>query len=195
MPFSMKNVPATFQRRMNSVICGLEGCDAYIDDLVLYSETGTQLLKKFFSRLRDANLTVNLPKSEFCKAWVLFLSHIVSQGEVSPVASKVDPIVNFPTPEDKCEVIRFLGMVKYYHKFCYNFSTIAEPLTIFLWQELKSKVVGFEGNFEQLLVKAHYEEAKLRDLAQPKNGQRGECIPQQQRILNNFIMNATGNSI
>ena len=36
--------------------------------------------------------------------------------------------------------------------------------------ELKSKVVGFEGCFEQLLTKACFEEAKLRDLAQPRNG-------------------------
>ena len=74
MPFGMKNAPATFQQMMNSVICGLDGCDAYIDDLVLYSdswEDHVQLLRKFFSRLRDAHLTVNLSKSEFCRARVV----------------------------------------------------------------------------------------------------------------------------
>ena len=113
MPFGMKNVPATFQRMMNSVTSGLEGCDAYIDDPVLYSgnwEDHIQLLRKFFGRLQDAHLTVNLSKSEFCRARVVFLGHIVDQGEVAPVASKVDAIVNFPTLEDKREVMRFLGM-------------------------------------------------------------------------------------
>ena len=37
--------------------------------------------------------------------------------------------------------------------------------------ELKSKVVGFEGSFEQLLVKACFEKIKLRDLSQPRNRQ------------------------
>ena len=50
-------------------------------------------------------------------------------------------------------------------------SVLANQFVSGLQLELKSKVVGFEGNFEQLLVKARFEEAKLRDLAQPRNGQ------------------------
>ena len=72
-------------------------------------------------------------------------------------------------------------------------SVLANQFVSGLRPELKSKVVGFEGNFEQLLVKARFEEAKLRDLAQPRNGQRGGYIPQQQRTPNNFRTNATGN--
>ena len=54
MPFGMKNVPATFQQMMYNVILGMEGCDAYINDLVLYSgswEDHIQLLRQFLSRL------------------------------------------------------------------------------------------------------------------------------------------------
>ena len=140
MPFSMKNAPATFQRMMNKVISGLAGCEAYIDDLVLYSaswEEHVKLLREFFRRLRDAHLTVNLSKSEFCRARVVFLGHIVGQGEVAPVASKVDAILNFPIPRDKREVMRFLGMAGYYRKFCFNFSTVAEPLTSLLQKKRK----------------------------------------------------------
>ena len=140
MPFGLKNAPATFQRMINNVISGLVGCDAYIDDLVLYSrswEDHIELLRKFFCRLRDAQLTVNLSKSEFCRARVVFLGHIVGQGEVAPVASKVNAIVNFPTPDDKHAVMRFLGMAGYYRKFCYNFSTVAEPLTTLLQKRQK----------------------------------------------------------
>lgn len=35
MPFGMKNTPATFQRMINAVISELEGCDAYIDDMIV----------------------------------------------------------------------------------------------------------------------------------------------------------------
>ena len=39
MPFGMKNSPATFQRLVNNVICGLDGCDAYIVDVIIYSDS------------------------------------------------------------------------------------------------------------------------------------------------------------
>ena len=86
MLFGMKNVPTTFQRMMNSVICGLKGYDAYIDNIVVYSATWedhVQQLRDFFTRLRDAQLTINLVKSEFCQARVVFLGHVVGQGEVA----------------------------------------------------------------------------------------------------------------
>ena len=36
MPFGMKNSPATFQRLVNNVICGLYCCDAHVDDAIIY---------------------------------------------------------------------------------------------------------------------------------------------------------------
>ena len=51
MPFGMKNSPATLQRLVNNVICGLDGCDAYIDDVIIYSDSWSdhlQRIRKFF---------------------------------------------------------------------------------------------------------------------------------------------------
>ena len=135
MPFGMKNAPATFQRMINGLICGLKGYEAYIDNIVVYSDTledHLQLLRDFFVRLRDAQLTINLPKSEFWQTRVVFLGHVVGQGEVALVAAKVEAILKFPAPTDKCEVMRFLGMAGYYCKFCCNFSVVVEPLTSLL---------------------------------------------------------------
>ena len=83
MLFGMKNAPATFQRLINTVIAGLEGCSAYIDDVVIYSDTWEQHLGHVRSlklRLREAKLTVNLAKSEFRCAHIVFLGHLVSRG-------------------------------------------------------------------------------------------------------------------
>jgi len=132
MPLGMKNVPATFQRMINGVISGLDGCDAYIDDVVVHNNTWEQhvtQLKSFLRRVKEANLTVNLVKSKFCQARVVFLGHVVGQGEVKPVAAKVQAIVEFPAPTNKYELMRFLGMSGYYRKFCQNFSVFAEPST------------------------------------------------------------------
>ena len=140
MPFGMKNSPATFQRLVNNVICGLDGCDAYIDDIIIYSDSWSdhlQRIRQFFDRLSKAKLTVNLAKTEFCHATVTFLGHLVGQGQVKPLEAKVNAISEFPVPKCKRQLMRFLGMAGYYRKFCKNFSGIAEPLTNLLKKSTK----------------------------------------------------------
>ena len=142
MPFGMKNSPATFQRLVNNVICGLDGCDAYIDDIIIYSDSWSdhlQRIRKFFDRLSKAKLTVNLAKTEFCHATVTFLGHLVGQGQVKPLEAKVNAISEFPVPKFKRQLMRFLDMAGYYRKFCKNFSCIAEPLTNLLKKSTQFK--------------------------------------------------------
>jgi hypothetical protein len=144
MPFGMKNFPATFQRLINGVLSGLNGCKAYIDDVICYSDTFSDHLhtiRALFDRLTDAKLTVNLAKSEFCHATLTFLGHVVGQGQVKPIDAKVKAISDFPVPDCKRQLMRFLGMAGYYRKFCSNFSVIAEPLT-----NLLKKGVPFSWN-------------------------------------------------
>ena len=138
MPFGMKNSPATFQRLVNSLIFGLDGCKAYIDDAIIYSEEWKQhleIIREFFKRLSDAKLTINLLKSEFCHANLTFLGHIVGQGQVRPVEAKVEAISDFPVPTGKRQLMRFLGMAGYYREFCNNVSVLAEPLTNLLYDK------------------------------------------------------------
>ena len=104
MAFGMKNSPATFQRLINSVTSGIDGCEAYIDDAIIYSDTWEEHLstiRQFYDRLSDAKLTINLSKSEFACATVIFLGHVVGQGQIKPVDSKLCAINDFPRPENK----------------------------------------------------------------------------------------------
>ena len=103
MAFGMRNAPVTFQRMVNSVLSGLEGCTAYIDDVVIYSNSWEQhvsQLRSLFSHFREANLTVNLMKSDFCHAKISFLGHVVGLGQVSPVTAKIEAVCKF-LPADK----------------------------------------------------------------------------------------------
>ena len=134
----LKALKCCLVRLVNSLIFGLDGCKAYIDDAIIYSEEWKQhleIIREFFKRLSDAKLTINLPKSEFCHASLTFLGHIVGQGQVRPVEAKVEAISDFPVPTGKRQLMRFLGMAGYYRKFCNNFSVIAEPLTNLLYDK------------------------------------------------------------
>lgn len=137
MAFGLRNAPATFQRLMNSVLAGVSNCEAYLDDVVIYSSTWDDHLKSLhdvFNRFQEASLTVNLAKCEFGKATVTYLGKQVGQGQVCPVSAKVQAILEFPMPGTKKELRRFLGMVGYYRGFCRNFSDIVLPLTNLLSQ-------------------------------------------------------------
>ncbi|XP_076053676.1 uncharacterized protein LOC143032679 [Oratosquilla oratoria] len=131
LPFGLRNAPATFQRLMNIVTAGLVGVRCYLDDLVVFSDSWGEhvdRLRALFAVLAAHSLTVNLAKSEFGHARITFLGHVVGKGEVQPIAAKITAILQYPAPSDKKGVMRLLGMVGYYRRFCPNFSVVA-PLT------------------------------------------------------------------
>ncbi|XP_067261173.1 uncharacterized protein [Chanodichthys erythropterus] len=135
MAFGMRNAPATFQRLINIVLAGVRNCNAYLDDLVIYSSSWSAhvaTLREVFERLRNASLTLNLSKCEFGQATVTYLGREVGQGQVRPIEAKVAAIAEFPVPTTRKELRRFLGMAGYYRNFCKNFSTVASPLTSLL---------------------------------------------------------------
>ena len=70
-------------------------------------------------------------KSEFGKATVKYLGHIVGQEQVRLLKQKFNPT-------SRTELARFLGMAGYYRNFCLNFLQIAALLT-----NLLSKKVMF----------------------------------------------------
>lgn len=127
------------------MLAGVPNCNAYLDDLVLYS-TGwmehLKLLRTLFERLKKASLTLNLSKCVFGKAIVTYLGKEVGEGQVKPLEAKVAAIVDFPVPTSRRELRRFLGMAGYYRSFCKNFSTVVTPLisllspaNSFIWTE------------------------------------------------------------
>lgn len=112
MSFGLRNAPSTFQRLMNRVVAGLEGCAVYLDDVVSYADTWEQHLSRIralFEKLVAANLTVNLAKCEFAQATVVYLGKVVGQGRVRLVRAKVLAIDKFPPSTTKKRVDAFLG--------------------------------------------------------------------------------------
>ena len=59
------------------------------------------MLRELFARLAKAQMTLNLAKSDFCKATVTYLGHNIGQGKVKPLHSKVQAIIDFQNPTNK----------------------------------------------------------------------------------------------
>lgn len=111
MPFGFQNAPATFQRLMHLVLADVSNCEVYLDDVVAYSETWAehlQTLEKIFQNLKKATLTLNLAKCKFGRATVTYLGKQVGQYQVCPVDAKVQSILEYPDPQTRWELCRFL---------------------------------------------------------------------------------------
>lgn len=155
MPFGLKNAPSTFQRVMDNVLGELQGkvCLCYMDDIIIFStslQEHIDNLKKVFTKLQNANLKVQLDKSEFLHKEVAFLGHIVTSEGVKPNPDKIAAIQKFPIPTTEKQIKSFLGLLGYYRKFIKNFATITKPMTACLRKD--SKIIldeNYKNCFEQ----------------------------------------------
>ena len=109
----MINYPATFQHLINTIITGIEHCEVYINDAIIYNHEWNHHLgtiKAFFDKLSEAKLTINLAKSELCHASLTFLGHVMGQGQVKSIEAQVEAISYCSVPTCKRQLMRFPGM-------------------------------------------------------------------------------------
>lgn len=134
MPFGLKNAPAIFQRAIDDVLRPYIGkiCYVYIDDVIVFGETyevALDNLETILKALNNANLKIQLDKSEFMHSQVEFLGYIISSEGLQPNVKKIEAIQRFNEPKTIKELRSFLGMMGYYRRFVKDFAKIAKPLT------------------------------------------------------------------
>ena len=133
MPFGLCNAPATFQRLMELVLAGLQWttCLVYLDDVIVTGKTFEEHLDHLggvLQRIREASLKLQPAKCALCLEEVKFLGHIISRKGVATDPVKTEKVAKWPTPTNKKEVQRFLGLASYYRRFVKDFASVAKPL-------------------------------------------------------------------
>ena len=142
LPFGLANGPSIFQELMFNVLEGLDYCFAYIDDILIYSESLEEHLKHsqaVFDRLSQHGLKLKLKKCNFVQSETNYLGFVISDKGIKPDASKVEAIRNMPNSTTVKHVRSFLGMCNYYRRFLPNFSEIAAPLVALTKKYAKCK--------------------------------------------------------
>ena len=103
----------------------------YLDDILIFSKTREEHVlhvNRVLDILKKEKLFLKMSKCEFGKTSLVYLGHIVGGGELRIDPSKVEAIMNWPTPKTITKVRIFLGAAQYWRKFIANFSAIAAPM-------------------------------------------------------------------
>jgi hypothetical protein len=134
MPFGLANAPATFQTMMNRILREfiVKGfVIVYLDDIVIFSNSESehqQHLKAVFEALRANKLYAKPSKCILAAPELEFCGHVVGNGKLQPVRSKINMITSWPVPRNVHEVRQFLGLATYYRRFVRHFARICTPL-------------------------------------------------------------------
>lgn len=142
VPFGLSTSLAAMVRCLDKVM-GTEVEDytlVFVDDILCVSHTFEEHLihlKKIFKKFQDANMTINLEKSEFGKEELKFLGHIISTNGITTNPDKVKSIMEFPTPGNTKQLKSFLGLTNYYNKFSSNYAECTVPLLPLLRKGVK----------------------------------------------------------
>lgn len=107
LPFGLHGAPATFQRLMDVLLRPhMAYAVAYLDDVVIHSETwGEHLerLRRVLLDLRRAGLTANPRKCHLALSEAKYLGFCVGRGLIRPQEKKVTAILSAPRPTTKTQ--------------------------------------------------------------------------------------------
>jgi len=156
MPFDLTNAPATFCNLMNDVLYDFldNFVVVYLDDIVIYSrgiEEHVTHLSKVLDRLREYELYVKREKCEFAKDEIMFLGHLIGEGQVKMDPRKIQAIVEWSAPKSVSELRSFLGLANYYRRFIKGYSKKTTPLSDLLKKNRRWEwTVDCQQAFEKL---------------------------------------------
>ncbi|POM74976.1 Reverse transcriptase, partial [Phytophthora palmivora] len=136
MTVFQRNIPAPSQ--MGPVL----GRSSYIDDIAHGAPNWEQLcqyLNALLFRLRYWNISVSLPKSEFGKLSIPYLSHEISAEGIRAIPKIAKGVKDLPFPTTLKGVQSFMGSLNYYNKFIEDLPVIAAVLYELTEEQMKSR--------------------------------------------------------
>ncbi|MBW0529202.1 hypothetical protein O181_068917 [Austropuccinia psidii MF-1] len=120
IPFGIKNLPSPYQRMMNTIF-PIELSEGwlipYIDDIIICSDSWSfhlEKLERVLDKITGVNMKISLNKCNFGFEELKSLGHIVSVLSLGIDKNKVAEVLLKPIPQNKKEIMSFLGFASYY---------------------------------------------------------------------------------
>ena len=114
----------------------------FIDDILVFSKTADEHKKHIETvllELRKHKLLLKPSKCVWAQTELPYLGHVIGRDGIKPDPKKVQSVVDWPTPTCLREVLQFLGLTNFFHKFVQGYANLTKPLT-----DLSKKDVLFD---------------------------------------------------
>ena len=116
---------------MTQMVEHIEGAEAIIDDILVWGATQEEhdlRLRKVLDRAKEFNLKLNREKCEIRRSEVKYVGHMLTRDGVKADPEKIRAVQLMKKPENKSELLTFLGFILYLGKFMPRMSDVSSPL-------------------------------------------------------------------
>ena len=118
-------------QRGDAALAGIKDMEKIVDDVLLYkSDLPAHIaqVKEFLLKCREAGITLNPEKFQFCKQEVKFAGYRVTKDGIKADPEKVKAIAEFPKPTNITDLRSFLGLVEQLAPFSKDTAGTMGPL-------------------------------------------------------------------
>nr|CDJ96595.1 RNA-directed DNA polymerase (reverse transcriptase) domain containing protein [Haemonchus contortus] len=140
LPFGVKSAPAIFQQNMDTILAGLPGVVAYLDDVIVVGRTEEEHRRNLhaaFRRIAESGLHVRMEKCRFATSSINYLGYIIDKHGRRPDSEKIEAITKMPVPQEISQLRSFLGLLSYYGTFIKEMRSLRAPLDALLAKNAK----------------------------------------------------------
>ena len=127
---------------MDEILASMEGCVGIADDICIFGATQEEHDQRLIALMevaKSAGRVFNSTKCSINQSSISFFGNVYSAAGIGPDPTKVKYINEMPVPQDRDDLQRFLGMVKYMGGFIPNLNRLSSIL-----RDLLRKDVPFE---------------------------------------------------
>uniref|UniRef100_A0A5S6QGC4 RNA-directed DNA polymerase n=1 Tax=Trichuris muris TaxID=70415 RepID=A0A5S6QGC4_TRIMR len=135
LPFGVKSAPGIFQQIMDTMLAGLKGAVAYLDDVIIVGKDNNEHqrnLEAVLKRIDEFGFCIRPEKCSFGMARIKYLGFIFDKYGRRPDPAKIEAIKSMPIPTDVANLRSFLGMLNYYGSFVKEMRELRAPLDALL---------------------------------------------------------------
>ena len=155
MPFGLCNAPSTFQAAMNHLLVPFlcHFTTVFFDNILVYSDSlssHVQHLDITFQALLRCQYYLKQTKCLFAQTQLEYLGHVVFGNGVALEPSKIQAIIQWPTPTSAKELRAFLRLTGFYLKFIQKYAAITTPLTNLLCKDAFEWSLESQDAFDKL---------------------------------------------